>query len=219
VAPAPWHLRGEGYLLAVWPPSRLEPTRGSRSSGAERRQGWPAWVIFADYREADCGPYRELLYLPGRRRFGKRRYWSIARIYVSSRASQFDGQRNWGIPKELCDFECERHPDGAHRVRALLAGEAFADLTLRPFGPRLPVTTVVVPASLRTFRQEAAGTAFTFAPSAHGWLRPARLVAARIDSRHFPGFTADRVLFGLRVSDVSLCFPPAMKSPRPGVPP
>lgn len=61
-------------------------------------------LMLVDYSESNCGPYRELLLIPGSFRVRDKTLASISRIFVSTTESLASGRRNWGIPKELADF-------------------------------------------------------------------------------------------------------------------
>ena len=100
IVPAPWKLRGDGYMFMI----KLPLPRGraelfAPTELAEARFGQFGWVMYVDYAASPVGPYRELLFNPGTFRFGARRLPSITKIYVSSQASVDSGRHNWGIPK------------------------------------------------------------------------------------------------------------------------
>ena len=57
---------------------------------------------------------------------------------------------NWGIPKELADFTCEKKGSSTDRIRILKDDTTAAEFTVRPYPLRIPVTTGLVPRSWRT---------------------------------------------------------------------
>jgi acetoacetate decarboxylase len=63
--------------------------------------------MLVDYEQSPVGPYQELLFIPGRFQFGRRRYYMVTQIYVSTQVSVENGQENWGIPKQLAQFHFE----------------------------------------------------------------------------------------------------------------
>ena len=98
LAPAPWDLAGRGYIFAVWMPQDVLdhgsfiPPQTPRAG-----RGRVAFAMFVDYSSSDVGPYHELLYIPGKLRFGEDRRdarLSISRIFVSSQASVVNGRLN-----------------------------------------------------------------------------------------------------------------------------
>ncbi|GAB3639487.1 acetoacetate decarboxylase family protein [Spirosoma arcticum] len=98
--------------------------------------GWVGTVMLVDYETSPVGPYQELLFVPGLFRFGDTTSFSIAKIYVSTRASVWNGRQNWGIPKELAHFSFVLNSDGSRTISVrwgvtpLVAGYSL--------GPSLP---------------------------------------------------------------------------------
>ena len=127
IAPPPWHLTGDAYIwlfkfprgfverngfLADWQRAALGATLGA--------------VVLIDYRESDVDPYRELLFIPGRMKVAGRGVFSISKIYVSSPDSVANGIENWGIPKQLANFERTTGADGSERFSAALDGRRIS---------------------------------------------------------------------------------------------
>jgi len=210
LAPAPWALRAEGYLLAL----KLAPTRERGAlfvsdELAEPHLGPLGWVMYVDYSETPVGPYRELLFIPGSFRFGSRRLFSVTKIYVSTQASVDNGRRNWGIPKELASFEVERRGKRVEQLRVRMGSAPVAELTLRHGTLPLPFTSALVPPRLRTLGQRLAGTSFEVTPSARGTLQRTAVEQAWSDSALFAPLTTRSILAAFRLSNVSLTFPEA----------
>ena len=213
-APAPWTLTGKGYILAVWLPGEQLDNESFIPDGLlGTRHGLLAYVMFVDYESSDVGPYQELLYIPGSLQFRDARRLSITKIYVSTRDSVVNGQENWGIPKERCDFAVV-YGDGQDRV-ALQAegGTVFAELEFREKLCRLPVNTRFLPKSLRTLSQHWAGRQFTYAPEARGHVKLASLVSARFNAAYFPDLARGTVISCLKVTNFTMEFPVAVVTP------
>ncbi len=208
VHPAPWTLTGSGFVVALRAPAPGDPSDSFLPADlAASRAGRLAWLVFADYASSDCGPYRELLYIPGHCTFGARTCLTIGRIFVSTEVSVENGRRNWGIPKDCCTFDVDRTADGHVRVRLALAGRTFADLTFRAYGVSLPVTTALVPARFRTLAQRREGRRYVYVPKARGKARPAELLAGWTDPALFPAISKDRVLFAVAADSFAMDFP------------
>lgn len=210
LAPAPWQLQGRGYIaLLRFDDGGREQDRFLPPSLAGRRLASPyAWLMFVDYSHSDVGPYHELLFIPGRFPFEDgRRHLSISRIFVSSMASVVNGQRNWGIPKDVADFEVCYGDGGVDRVRVAKDGSTFAELEFRPYPLPLPFPGGLVPAALRTLGQHRDGQSFLYAPQASGWLRPARLLRASADPAQFPDLGRARPVLTVAVRDFEMLFP------------
>ena len=74
LAPAPWQLKGSGYVLALRMPGDLLDNRSFIPDSLQgSRKGNLAYVMFVDYERSDAGPYYELLYIPGSFAFGNQR--------------------------------------------------------------------------------------------------------------------------------------------------
>ena len=215
-APAPWELRASGYIFVLKAGSaQFDASPFTPASLRDARTGPFAYVMFVDYAQTPVGPYRELLFIPGAFRYPDRKCFTVTAIYVSSAASVVNGRRNWGLPKELAEFEVEYGIGGERvdRVRMSVAGRPAAELTLRhyPFG--IPLIGDLVPSGLRTLRQTRDGNRFTFAPTARAPMRVARVLEARIDSERFPAFTPDDVFAAVKLPKVELSFPEAQVEP------
>jgi hypothetical protein len=103
-------LEGDGWILLLRLPEAAARPRHmppELQAAAARRA---VDVMFVDYADSPAGPYRELLYMPGRLTLpGGRKAWSVTRIYVSTWDSVVNGRRNWGIPKDLAEFRALGH--------------------------------------------------------------------------------------------------------------
>ena len=211
-APAPWALTGRGYISLLRFPEG-HPAQDAfvpPQLAGQRGRGRQALLMFVDYQQSAVGPYHELLFIPGGFPFADgRRHLSISRIFVSSMDSVVNGRRNWGIPKELAQFDVRYRDGGLDRVRLSQGGTVFAELDYSRFPLSLPFTTALVPRVWRTLGQQYEGQTFIYTPSAQGWVRPGRLRAARIDPAVFPDVGAARDLFTVEVPRFAMRFPVA----------
>ncbi len=215
-APAPWLLHGRGYILAVkMPDDVLDSDPWTPDSLRASRKGAVALVMLVDYASSPAGPYQELLFIPGSFRFGNQRHPSISRIFVSSWESVHNGRRNWGIPKDRCDFDMRYGlPDGTDKARLTAEdGDFIAELTLRPRGPSLPMPGNWVPAALRTLSQHWEGRQFTLAPSAKGRLRWAKVEGWRFNPAQFPDLARGRCIAAFEIPRFEMVFPEPRVSP------
>ena len=165
--PAPWNLRGSAWIVAL----KLPPGAPARDAFlppglAGQGRGLASYLMYVDYAESGCGPYRELLFIPGAFPFGDgRRHLTISRILVSTWDSVVNGRDNWGIPKDRADFEVEPGLDGGRedRVRVVSEGREVCELrfaTLR-FAPPLPVHRRAVARAGCARWRRASGAALT----------------------------------------------------------
>jgi hypothetical protein len=194
-APAPWRLKAQGHVLVL------------------RRQGELSCVMLVDYLRSPVGPYRELLFMPNLAR-APQQGLSIQKIYVSTMESVWNGRRNWGIPKELADFQVQAQARGGELWSVDVGGRCALRLALRPLPLFAPLATWLLPRRMRTLHQSLDGRQFTTAPSARALAQPARVLSAQVDAALFPSFSAADVLLALRVRSLRMVFPCAQESAR-----
>lgn len=148
--PAPWHLTGSGVIIFF--PAHKQNTLASPALGAENAlsfRGGMGAVMLVRYEQAECGPYDELLYIPGFFEHNNKTYLRITKIYVSSKESVEWGRRNWAIPKELADFDWRQGDKEWHiDVKLPKGGKSIYSVSLSPRFFNFPITTSFLPWSL-----------------------------------------------------------------------
>jgi hypothetical protein len=213
LAPAPWELEGCGYIVLL----RLDPNAEDAVLAVPpplrgKRAGRLAILMLVDYSRSPVGPYRELLFIPGRYPFedGKRHY-TISRIVVSTWASVVNGRRNWGIPKEQAEFRVQTDPlvPAVEDITVGPADHAMAHLRFKRMAPPLPAPGALIPASLRTLAQHHEGKLFIYCPEASAVIRPARLLQADFDPEQFPDLNGCPTLATIKVDRFRMRFPAA----------
>ncbi|MCG8421316.1 MAG: acetoacetate decarboxylase family protein [Proteobacteria bacterium] len=209
--PSPWTLHGDGYIII---------TRSSDSVNLEDAD-IPANLVdsyenpfnvmmMVDYKDSPAGPYRELLYIPGTFLFQDgERHASITKIFVDSRDSLVNGRLNWGIPKEMADFEISKN-GRTESFTISSQGKTFANFSMTTlFGPKIPIGTKLVPEGFRTLGQVLDGTTFIYALAGRGFKQLALFQPEEFDSTVFPDMTARSVIAAVKISDFELVFPVA----------
>ena len=209
--PAPWHLTGSGLVVLF---------RVSRAEGLARelvpphlrtrfRGGFSA-LMAVDYVQSEAGPYRELLFIPGHFDFGGRSLYSITRIFVSTSQSVAGGRANWGIPKELADFEASR---SGHSLtfEARVAGKSALRLAARAGRLSFPIHSALYPFPLA---HELDGRTFYTRLTASGWARRARLETLVGDGTLFPRLEGLAPFAAVSVDPFRMTFHPARVEPR-----
>lgn len=209
LAPPPWTLRGSGYLFALrFPDPMLDRSPWTPTSLRKSRRGPLSLAMLVNYEDSPVGRYGELLFIPGRFRFGSDLLPSISRILVSSQASVVAGRRNWGIPKDLAAFSLDLHGEGINQAHVREAdGSLIADFVLQGRGPKLPINTALVPATWRQLGQVWEGREYRYAPSASGHVRRARVLDWQFAADRFPDLRQARLVSALQVTDFSMTFP------------
>lgn len=213
--PAPWSLRGNAWIVLLRLPPKAEARRAFVPEELQRSLAAPvSALMFVDYVSAPCGPYRELLFIPGVMRFPDgRRHASISRILVSTWDSVVNGRANWGIPKDRADFDIVRRPE-LERLTVTDGGRDICRLEFEQArGLRLPLTTSWLPSSWLTLAQSYGGNVYYYAPQARGSMKTCRLLKWEFDGASFPDLTPATVLSALRIEDFSLQFPVATVAP------
>lgn len=209
--PAPWSLRGNAWIVLLRLPSQAEARHAFVPTELRSSIAAPvSALMFVDYVSAPCGPYRELLFIPGVMRFPDgHRHASISRILVSTWDSVVNGRANWGIPKDRADFDIGREP-GLERLTVTTQGREICRLEFEPArGLRLPLATSWLPSSWLTLAQAYDGRVYYYAPQARGFMKTCRLLRWQFDGASFPDLAPATVLSALRIEDFSLQFPVA----------
>jgi hypothetical protein len=203
--PPPWSLEGDGYILLYWFEREFIERYGKVPAFLRGAYlGGPGAVMLIDYQTSNVGPYRELLFIPGRFRRQGRTIACITSIYVSTEASVVNGRANWGIPKELAHITREASPDG-ERFRVEHDGKLVLDARLKPVGLPFPVNTSLLP--VPPLVQERQDSIFETRPSGRGWGRLARLVRMEVAPALFPDVAAARPFLGIHIRPFRLTFP------------
>jgi hypothetical protein len=208
-APAPWTLRGRGYICMLRAPAKLLDEESFAPDSLQGRRGDSrfCYLMFVDYSDSPVGPYHELLFIPGTYPFEDgQRHLSISRIFVSSLDSVVNGQRNWGIPKGLAQFDVSYGDKGLDRVRVSRDGKTFAELDFASWPIPLPFTTAILPDRWVTLGQHHEGQSYVYRPSANGWIRPASLKRAKFDSAEFPDLAQASAWMTVGVSRFTMTF-------------
>jgi hypothetical protein len=207
----PWHLTGDGYVwLFRYPPAFV--AREGRLAEWQRLSlsDTLGALMAVDYLETTVGPYRELLFIPGRFKVAGRRWFSITSIYVNTEVSQHGGIEHWAIPKALAEIARERQPDGSEVFRAARDGRTFFAARLAAFGPRIPISSALLPLGVA---QSRGRDLLITQPKARGWARLCRVHDMRADGVCFPDLRRCRPLLVLAVQGFRMTFPPPQVVP------
>lgn len=170
-------------------------------------------LMFVDYTHSNAGPYRELLYIPGTAQFSEKlankRLLTISNIVVSSASSVKNGRINWGIPKNLCDFDVETGPEGLQEVTLHQNHKPQFELAYRGKGFSFPINTGLVPAFMKTLGQHWQGKEFEYSPSAKGMARFASVHLLNNIGDAFPDMHLNEVITALEITRFQMTFPVA----------
>lgn len=213
--PAPWQLKGTGYIfLCRFPAEFVERYAGLSGMTASGFKGGLGTLMVVDYAESDAGPYQELLFIPGRFKLAGQGCFHIPKIYVSSEASIVNGRRNWAIPKEQADFEFVQNgrEESVHFSRNGVAG---GHLRIKTLPIKMPITTALLPAGLRTFIQPSDSGLLKTVVRAHGMAQAIRVQEINFTEAFFPPVQPEHILLGVKVPVFHMTFPVAESLPLP----
>jgi hypothetical protein len=204
-APAPWRLAGDGYIWIFRFPRAFVEREGFLSDWqSEALVSTLGAVMLIDYLESDVGPYRELLFIPGRVNVAGRGMFTISKIYVSTAESVVNGLDNWGIPKQLAAFDRASEGDGSERFGVNLEGREIFTARLAPFGPRFPFVSALLPLAVG---QERRGDLLITRPKAVGTGRLCRARDVHAAAAYFPDIARMKPIAVIAVRDFRMTFP------------
>ena len=207
---APWHLRGDAYVAILkMPEALLEDSCFVPEGLKDRRIKGNSTLMVVDYQESPVGPYRELLFMPGKYRAGSQTFTTISRIFVSTPESVVNGFANWRIPKTLADFSQRTLAQGKEQVSVSLGGRIFASLEFETSRLGIPFTDGFVPSRFRTMGQFDQGRTYLYAPVTRASLRPSRMTCHFVDPGLFPDVSRGKVLRCLCLKHFRMDIPPA----------
>lgn len=200
--PAPWTLRGEGIILLFrFKKSWVDQAANLPEYLQQKFRGGFGYVMLVDYQESPVGPYKELLFIPGK--FGEEKLQSITTIFVDSEASTLNGRANWAIPKQTADFHWQKEK-GLDRVDVTLNGKPVFQASIRSGGISFPMNTGLLPIRLR---QELEDQVLFTQPEGKGWGKLAHLQDLEVDPQLFPDIRGIKPILALKVSPFTLTFP------------
>lgn len=202
--PAPWTLRGRGYLMLHRFSADFVRREGlvPRALRDSFLGGWGA-VMLVDYAESNVGPYRELLFIPGRFAHRGVRRHVITKIYVSTPESVSGGRLNWSLPKELATFAVEPAPLGGEQWHVSLGERTILRITLRSGRLRFPMSTAFLPMPLL---QGVETLPLLVDFSGRGLARLAVIDEIAVSEKLFPDVSQVRPLLSLSVERLLLRF-------------
>lgn len=206
--PAPWQLQGEGVIMVFrFPKSWVLEHAGLKEEEKKTFKGGLGYVMLVNYQQSPVGPYKELLFIPGK--FGPEGRQRITRIYVDSESSTQNGRFNWGIPKETVPIFWEKNG----RTEEIGVGHPedpvlFCKIKNGLFP--LPVSTKILPIHLK---QEWEGKTFFTDPSGSGWGKIAKLESVSVNQTHFPDFSGFLPLLCVKVNPFRMHFPASTTCP------
>jgi hypothetical protein len=207
IIPPPWELTGSGYIILFKFPSEFFEKEGNIPPVLNKYLKFRVGaVILVNYTSSDVGPYKELLFIPGIFHYEKKYYLSISKIYVSTIASVINGQNNWGIPKELADFELKNLGNKSEKFIISKGNKMIMDITFSPGKLALPIHNKFFPVP---FIQYFLEKLFFYKLSAKGKGKFAEILDIQINDEYFPDVNKIKPLTVIKIEDLILSLTPS----------
>ena len=204
IAPAPWSLTGDAYIMVYKFSKNFVQEYGFLADYQQDRfLGYVGTVMLVDYKTSGVGPYRELLFIPGMFTFDWKKMFSITKIYVSSQDSVYNGIENWGIPKEYADFDWQTNADGTENISVKIDGKDFFKTTIKKGFISFPITTAILPLNVvQKLRKDLIITN----PMAKGKATLASIKSIEVDRNFFPDLSKTSPLLTMNVKNFEMNF-------------
>jgi hypothetical protein len=208
---APWQLKGQGYLfLYRFAKGWLMDNGAIPPRLASRFAGGLGALMLVDYQSGTADPYQELLFMPGKFRWGRLSRHCITEIVVSTEQSVQSGRANWAIPKRLAQFDWVQSGPRSTRIEVAEQGKTSFSAELRHTPLPLPMHTALLPMPLaQPNGEELLLTAY----SGRGAAWPARLKSLTTGGDRLPPLEQIKPLIGFKVAPFTLRFPVAGRQP------
>lgn len=208
LCPAPWNLSGKGFIIIYkFSDNNLRNFSNYLNPGPGFEfKGGLGCIMLVDYKTSNVGPYKEILFIPGKFAVNGEKKYSITKIYVSENDSVINGRKNWAIPKEIADFNFEQPDKSITNIKIAHDSKLFLDAKIKEFGLRFPVSTALLPFPLCQYQDEMLYyTKFTGV----GQGRLASVDFSHIDNDLFPDVTNIKPLIAISVDNFKITFPEA----------
>ncbi len=204
IPPAPWKLQGKGFVFLYKFDTHIIDNEQFIPDWLQGKRCLPwGFVMLVHYESSPVGAYYELLLIPGWFRHPQGNAFAITKIYVSSMDSVLGGRQNWGIPKELADFDWQAQPNGGTQISVGTNAHKFLITSIQAKGWHFPLTTGLLRIPLV---QELDGQGFQVGFRGRGQARRARIVSMKTDGAFFADLSNIQPLVALEIRSFQLAF-------------
>ena len=201
---APWNLLGEGIILSHRANKSWMLKNGFIPDYLRNSfKGGLAFTMMVNYQEADCGPYKELLFIPGFFLIKNRYRLMITKIYVDSEDSIISGRENWGIPKEMAKITWERS-DSKTVFEANINDQSILKSRIKSTSFTFPINTKLSPFRIQ---QILNNKSYVFKPSGKGKCARGELQNLTVSEDYFPNIEELKLVNCLHIKKFNLLFP------------
>jgi hypothetical protein len=204
ITPAPWNLTGDAYIMVYKFSKEFVHENGFLADfQRDRFLGYIGTVMLVNYETSGVGAYQELLFIPGMFTFNWQKMFSISKIYVSSRDSVYNGIENWGIPKELAQFDWKTNTDDTEDISVKIGDKKFFHTNIKKGFISFPLTTSLFPLNVA---QKLRKDLFVTNPTAKGKATLASVKSIEVDRNFFPNLAKATPLITMKVKDFEMTF-------------
>jgi hypothetical protein len=198
----PWKLKGEGIIMVFRFKKEWVEENGFLNENQKGNfKGGLGFVMLVNYGESPVGPYKELVFIPGK--FKSNNLQSITRIFVDSDLSTENGRFNWGIPKETVPIIWQKNGN-EETIGIGTEEDPVLFCKISSGGIPFPATTKIIPINLF---QKLEGKDFFTKPRGSGWAKLAKIESLKVDKAHFPDISKVKPLFCFKVNPFTMHFP------------
>jgi hypothetical protein len=209
--PAPWKLNGEAFVAVYKFSKQFVNQYGFLEKyQIDNFDAGFGTIMCVNYSSSAVGPYFELLFIPGVINLKSlnlgtiKSGFSISKIFVSTNESVQNGINNWGIPKEVADFEWISLANNHVQVKVMKDGVVFFDAIFKRNSFKFPITTSIIPLKVI---QKKGNKYFLTKPSAKGKGSFASIKKLEIKASHFPNLIGISPWIVSNISDLEMTFP------------
>jgi Acetoacetate decarboxylase (ADC) len=211
--PAPWELTGEAIVIVHKFSEKFVKTNGYLSDyQSDNWNGGLGAVMCVNYQTSNVGPYFELLFIPGTINLKNlnlekiKSGFTISKIYVSTMNSVENGKNNWGIPKELADFQWINIDRNTTEIKVSIDGIEFFTAIFKNKSFSIPITTSFIPLKII---QKLDEKYFRTEPKASGKASFAKVEEMKVEQKYFPKINECKPILVSKISNFKMIFPTA----------
>ncbi len=201
LATPPWQLEGSGYILLYnFSKKEINSSFFLSEKFIKIKKGGLGAMMIVDYKKSAVGPYQEILIIPGKFFYNKKKRNTISKIFVSTQESVINGIKNWAIPKEEAHFSFEEK----EKIVIKKGEKVFFEASFKSYGPRFPVNTLFLPFPLV---QEKEGLSYYTTFKGKGLGQLSRVKEMKIDKNEFPNISNKKPLLVVKINPFKITFP------------
>ncbi|HBF36055.1 MAG TPA: hypothetical protein DDW50_01900 [Firmicutes bacterium] len=206
-----WNFTGNGYIMLFKFPKSFILDHGFLTKHFQDGfYGNVGAIVFADYQTSNAGPYQELLFIPGKLRYQRHKFYTISKDFVSDREGLENSLIPWGISKERASFQFSNNGKGLDTLKVTQNGVPIIDITIQPSqrGLAFPLRTFFH--SLHMVQHDPdQGKIFQFNLHGKGKGRFAEIMKVDVNPELFPNFAFFKHVAIMKVSNFHLKLPVA----------